>query len=257
VRASTSGARIQTGDAPQTAQPVVLEVADLTAGYGKHTVLRDVALAVRETELVALLGHNGAGKTTLLRSVIGQVKPAAGRVTLDGKDSTGAPPSATAVAGMSLVPQGQGVFPSLTIEENLTLAAATGGKRGASAVDLAETKGFVFDLFGMLAQRPKDRAGSLSGGQRQMLAIAMALMTKPRLMLLDEPSTGLAPVLVDEVMAAIRTVNRELGTSVLVVEQDIKRVLGVADRAYVLKLGSLVFAGTPAELEARDWSELF
>jgi branched-chain amino acid transport system ATP-binding protein len=236
---------------------VVLEVADLTAGYGKHTVLRDVALAVRETELVALLGHNGAGKTTLLRSVIGQVKPAAGRVTLDGKDSTGAPPSATAVAGMSLVPQGQGVFPSLTIEENLTLAAATGGKRGASAVDLAETKGFVFDLFGMLAQRPKDRAGSLSGGQRQMLAIAMALMTKPRLMLLDEPSTGLAPVLVDEVLAAVRTVNRQLGTSVLVVEQDIKRVLGVADHAYVLKLGSLVFAGTPAELGARDWSELF
>jgi branched-chain amino acid transport system ATP-binding protein len=235
----------------------VLDVRDLTAGYGKHTVLRDVSLAVREAELVALLGHNGAGKTTLLRSVIGRVKPAAGRIALDGNDSTGATPSATAVAGMSLVPQGQGVFPSLTIEENLTLAAATGSRRGASASTLADTKAFVFDLFGILRERPGDRAGSLSGGQRQMLAISMALMTQPRLMLLDEPSTGLAPVLVQEVLAAVRTVNRELGTSVLVVEQDIKRVLGVADRAYVLKLGGLVFAGTPAELEARDWSELF
>ncbi|MET8354223.1 MULTISPECIES: ABC transporter ATP-binding protein [unclassified Micromonospora] len=249
---------MRTDDAPDgPGRPAVLAVADLTAGYAKHTVLRGVGLTVGEAELVALLGHNGAGKTTLLRSVTGQVKPAGGRVALDGGDFTGRPPSATAVAGMSLVPQGQGVFPSLTIEENLTLAAATGGKRGASASTLAETKAFVFDLFGILKHRPKDRAGSLSGGQRQMLAISMALMTQPRLMLLDEPSTGLAPVLVDEVLAAVRTVNRELGTSVLVVEQDIKRVLGVADRAYVLKLGALVFAGTPAQLETRDWAELF
>jgi branched-chain amino acid transport system ATP-binding protein len=258
VRASTTGPRTSAGAAPGGAtQAAVLDVREVTAGYGKHTVLRDVSLAVHESEVVALLGHNGAGKTTLLRAVIGRVKPAAGHVELDGRDSTGMPPSATAVAGMSLVPQGQGVFPSLTIEENLMLAAATGGKRGASASTLADTKAFVYELFGILEKRPKDRAGSLSGGQRQMLAISMALMTQPRLMLLDEPSTGLAPVLVDEVLAAVRKVNRELGTSVLVVEQDIKRVLGVADRAYVLKLGSLVFAGTPAELEARDWSELF
>jgi branched-chain amino acid transport system ATP-binding protein len=249
---------VQTPDAPDaTGSPQVLDVADVVAGYGKNTVLRGVGLTVGESELVALLGHNGAGKTTLLRSIVGQVKPAEGRVLLDGTDFTGRPPSATAVAGMSLVPQGQGVFPSLTIEENLTLAAATGAKRGASAGTLADSKAFAFDLFGILKQRPKDRAGSLSGGQRQMLAISMALMTQPRLMLLDEPSTGLAPVLVDEVLAAVRKVNTELGTSVLVVEQDIKRVLGVADRAYVLKLGGLVFAGTPAQLETRDWSELF
>jgi branched-chain amino acid transport system ATP-binding protein len=239
-----------------TAEPV-LRVDGLTAGYGKHVVLDDVSLTVGEGELVALLGHNGAGKTTALRSIIGQVRPKTGSIHLDGTPVTGLSPAVTAQRGMSLVPQGHGVFPTMTIDENLRLAGAVAGRRSTNPRPQDEVHTFVLDMFEILKKRPKDKAGSLSGGQRQMLAISMALMTQPRLMLLDEPSTGLAPVLVDEVLAAVRTVNRELGTSVLLVEQDTKRVLGVSDRVYVIKLGVGVFAGTPEEMRQQDWSQLF
>jgi branched-chain amino acid transport system ATP-binding protein len=235
----------------------VLHVGGLHAGYGKHVVLDDVSLSVGEGELVALLGHNGAGKTTALRAITGQVRPASGRIHLDGADVTGMSPAATAKRGMSMVPQGHGVFPSMTIDENLRLAAAVAAKRSDNPRSQDEVRSFVLDMFPILKDRGKDKAGSLSGGQRQMVAISMALMTQPRLMLLDEPSTGLAPVLVDEVLAAVRTVNRELGTSVLLVEQDTKRVLQVADRVYVIKLGVRVFTGTPDEMRQQDWSQLF
>jgi branched-chain amino acid transport system ATP-binding protein len=239
-----------------TAEPV-LRVDGLTAGYGKHVVLDGVTLTVGEGELVALLGHNGAGKTTALRSIIGQVRPKAGSIHLDGAPVTGMSPAVTAKLGMSMVPQGQGVFPSMTVDENLRLAAAVAGRRSSNARPQDEVRAFVLDMFDILKKRPKDKAGSFSGGQRQMLAIGMALMTQPRLMLLDEPSTGLAPVLVDEVLAAVRKVNQELGTSVLLVEQDTKRVLAVSDRVYVIKLGVPVFDGTPAEMHQQDWSQLF
>jgi branched-chain amino acid transport system ATP-binding protein len=239
-----------------TAQPV-LRVEGLTAGYGKHVVLDDVSLHVGEGELVALIGHNGAGKTTALRSIVGQVRPKTGRIDLDGTAVTGMSPAATAALGMSLVPQGQGVFASMTVEENLRIASAVATRRSSNARSQEEVRSFVLDMFDILKKRPKDKAGSFSGGQRQMLAIGMALMTQPRLMLLDEPSTGLAPVLVDEVLAAVRTVNQELGTSVLLVEQDTKRTLAVSDRVYVIKLGVGVFAGTPDELHQQDWSQLF
>jgi branched-chain amino acid transport system ATP-binding protein len=232
----------------------VLRVEGLSAGYGKHQVLDAVSLEVAQGEFVALLGHNGAGKTTALRSIIGQVKPTAGTVSFDGEVLTGRPVHVTAAAGIGLVPQGQGVFPSLTIDENLALAASL---RTAADTSAAETREFVYELFGMLKERPRERAGSLSGGQRQMLAIAMALMTSPRILLLDEPSTGLAPVLVEEVLRAVKRINHELGTSVLVVEQDIRRVLPFADRLYVIKLGSVAFAGTPDEFHEQNWSELF
>lgn len=240
-----------------TTDAAVLRVDGLRAGYGKHVVLDDVALTVGEGELVALLGHNGAGKTTALRAITGQVRAAAGRIELDGRDVTAASPAATAKFGMSMVPQGQGVFPTMTIDENLRVAAALATSRSSNPRTQSEVRAFVADMFPILKDRGKAKAGSLSGGQRQMVAISMALMTQPRLMLLDEPSTGLAPVLVDEVLAAVRTVNRELGTSVLLVEQDTKRVLRVADRVYVIKLGMQVFTGTPDEMHQQDWSQLF
>lgn len=235
----------------------VLRVEGLTAGYGKHIVLDDVSLSVGEGELVALLGHNGAGKTTALRSIIGQVHPRSGSVRLGGEPVTGMSSAATAKLGMSLVPQGHGVFPTMTIDENLRLAGAVADRRDTNPRPQSEVRDFVLDMFEILKDRPQAKAGTLSGGQRQMLAISMALMTQPRLMLLDEPSTGLAPVLVDEVLAAVRTVNRELGTSVLLVEQDTKRTLGVSDRVYVIKLGVGVFAGSPDEMRQQDWSQLF
>jgi branched-chain amino acid transport system ATP-binding protein len=241
------------GDAP-AGESSTLRVVGLSAGYGKHQVLDRVSLEVAQGEFVALLGHNGAGKTTALRSIIGQVKPTAGTVSFNGEEFTGRPVHATTAAGIGLVPQGQGVFPSLTIDENLALASSLRPRGDAS---VAEARDFVYELFGMLKDRPRARAGSLSGGQRQMLAIAMALMTSPRIVLLDEPSTGLAPVLVEEVLRAVKRINHELGTSVLVVEQDIRRVLPFADRLYVIKLGAVAFAGTSDEFRARDWSELF
>ena len=234
----------------------VLDVNGISAGYGKHLVLNDVSFNVGKGELVALLGHNGAGKTTALRAIVGQLQPKKGSVSLCDRDMTGQPPHVTAQSGICLVPQGQGVFPSMTIDENLSLAAAIAGHK-KDARPTEDVRAFVFDVFGILKKRPKDKAGSLSGGQRQMLAISMALMTQPKLMLLDEPSTGLAPVLVDAVLAAVRTVNQELGTSVLLVEQDINRVLNVSDRVYVIKLGAQVFDGTPEQMRDQDWSLLF
>ncbi|MCU1669243.1 MAG: livF2 [Blastococcus sp.] len=243
------------GGAATTAE--VLRVEGLQAGYGKHVVLDDVSLTVGEGELVALLGHNGAGKTTALRAITGQLRPSRGRIQLDGRDVTGSSAALTAKLGMSMVPQGQNVFASMTIDENLRLAAAVAGGRPSNPRSAQDVRSFVLDMFPILKDRGKDKAGSLSGGQRQMVAISMALMTQPRLMLLDEPSTGLAPVLIDEVLAAVRTVNQQLGTSVLLVEQDTKRVLRVSDRVYVIKLGVPVFSGTPHEMHQQDWSQLF
>jgi branched-chain amino acid transport system ATP-binding protein len=250
------GAASGTGGGSATTAEV-LRVEGLHAGYGKHVVLDDVSLVVGEGELVALLGHNGAGKTTALRTITGQLRPSRGRVEIDGRDVTGQSAAVTAKLGMSMVPQGQNVFPSMTIDENLRLAAAVAAGRAENPRSQDEVRAFVQEMFPILTKRGKEKAGALSGGQRQMVAISMALMTQPRLMLLDEPSTGLAPVLVDEVLAAVRTVNQELGTSVLLVEQDTKRVLRVSDRVYVIKLGVPVFTGTPDEMHQQDWSQLF
>lgn len=251
-----SGAQQEIAGDPTTIVEV-LSAEGLRAQYGKHLVLDDVSLTVGQGELVAILGHNGAGKTTALRAITGQVRPSEGRIRLDGEDVTGQSPAATAKLGMSMVPQGQGVFPTMTIDENLRLASAVASGRAGNSRSQEEVRDFLNEMFPLLRDRSKAKAGSLSGGQRQMVAISMALMTQPRLMLLDEPSTGLAPVLVDEVLAAVRRVNRELGTSVLLVEQDIKRVLSVADRVYVIKLGVPVFTGTPNQMHQQDWSRLF
>ena len=227
----------------------LLQVRGLCASYGKHRVLSGVDLDVRRGEFLGLLGHNGAGKTTLLRCVLGLMAPTAGAIRVEGKDIGGHSPAAVVARGISMVPQGDTVFPRLTVQEHLRLSSRRRG--GGSTWDV------VFDLFPILKERRHRPAGEMSGGQRQMLAIGCALAQEPKVMLLDEPSTGLAPVLVDQVLDAIARINADLGTSVIVVEQDAPRLMRYCDRLQVIKLGTTVFQGTTDELRARDWLELF
>lgn len=214
-----------------------LDVAGVSAGYGAHEVLRDVSMSLRENEVVSLLGHNGAGKSTLLNAIAGSLRPTGGSVMLDGASLVGRGSARVAQDGIALVPQGRGVFPNLSIGENLQLG---GGVARRSPRPQKVTLEFVLDLFPALSARLHEPAGTLSGGQQQMVAIGTALMTSPRLLLLDEPSTGLAPVLVHTMLEQIRAVHHELGIGVLIVEQNIHEALRVSDRAYVLRLGEMV-----------------
>lgn len=241
---------VERSDAAQ--EEPILCATNLVAGYGKRTVLHGVDLAVGSGQFMGLIGHNGAGKSTLLRCLMGLTKPSRGTVATAGEDVTGSSAATMVRRGVSLVPQGNTVFPNLTIHEHLKLCG-----RGRSRADLRTAIDTSFDLFPVLRERRTGYAGEMSGGQRQMLAIACALVQGPRVMLLDEPSIGLAPILVDQVMEAITRINSELDTSVLVVEQDAPRLMRQADRIVVLKLGETVFEGTPGDLKSRDWLELF
>ncbi len=230
--------------AADAARDALLDVRDLVAGYGRVEVLRGVSLHVQPGEIVALLGSNGAGKSTLNNTVCGLVPASAGRVGFDGADLTGAHYRDVVRAGLIQVPEGRRVFPNLTVRENLELGAFARGRerRGANLER-------VFATFPRLHERVAQRAGTMSGGEQQMLAIGRALMAEPRLLILDEPSLGLSPLLVEEMFALIRRLHAE-GLSILLVEQNVGQSLEVADRAYVLENGSLRFAGTPAELLA-------
>jgi branched-chain amino acid transport system ATP-binding protein len=222
----------------------ILEVSGLVAGYGKKTVVRGIDLAVAEREIVTILGHNGAGKTTLLRTVFGLAKPSAGRVRLAARDITGRAPSLNIADGLAMVPQGHGIFRTLSVLQNLEL----GGFEIASAQVRAERLDRVFGLFPLLKERVRQIGGTMSGGQQQMLAIGMALMSEPRVLLLDEPSIGLAPALVERVMQSIREINATHGTTIVLVEQNLKHGLAVAHRAVVLNRGEKRFDGDPMEL---------
>lgn len=216
---------------------IELEVDAVTAGYGRHTVLRDVSMRVADNEIVTLLGHNGAGKSTLLRAIAGSLDIESGDVRYGGVSQLGRGAARIAQDGVALVPQGRGIFPTLSIGENLRLGAGV----ARHVTDRTRvTLDFVLDLFPALADRLHEDAGTLSGGQQQMVAIGTALMASPRLLLLDEPSTGLAPVLVQTMLDQIRSVHQELGVGVLIVEQNIHEALRVSDRAYVLRLGEMV-----------------
>ncbi len=216
----------------------LLQVTGLTAGYGKIVVLRDIALTIAAGEAVALLGPNGAGKTTLLRAMSGLL-PCTGRVLFAGKDISGASPRETVNAGLVHVVEGHRVFTQLSVFDNLLLAGY-GLARDVRATQVEEALAF----FPEIAAKRNDRAVTLSGGQQQMLAVAQGLVARPRLLMLDEPSAGLSPVLVDRVLAAVSRL-REAGTAVLLVEQLIEKALGVADRVYALARGSIVLeAGT-------------
>jgi branched-chain amino acid transport system ATP-binding protein len=220
----------------------VLTVSEVSAGYGRVPVLHDVALAVGPGEVVALLGANGAGKTTLLRVISGQLRPSAGSVDFDGRELVGLRPERVVTAGVALVPEGRRLFAGLSVRENLLLGGYS--RRGD---DLAPDLERVFGLFPRLAQRAEQPAGRLSGGEQQMAAIGRALMARPRLLMIDELSLGLAPTVVDDLIDLLPGLARE-GTAILLVEQDVEAALAVAARGYVLELGSIVKQGPAAAL---------
>ncbi len=220
----------------------MLEVDDVHTYYGDSHVLHGLSLRVGAGEVVAILGRNGMGKTTLVRSVIGFTPPRAGAIRFKGEDVTRWPSYRTVARGMGLVPQGRRVFPSLSVRENLEVAYRNGGRWSLEQ---------VFALFPRLRERQDNRGGQLSGGEQQMLAIARALMTNPELLLMDEPTEGLAPLLVRQIAAVIAELKRE-GLSILLVEQNMPMALGVADRVHVLSRGQIVHSGTAAELRAND-----
>jgi branched-chain amino acid transport system ATP-binding protein len=223
----------------------LLSLEAVRAGHGAGAdVLHDIDLVVEEGELVCLIGANGAGKTTLLRTVMGLLRPRGGRISFDGRSIGGLPTPAIARLGASLVPEGRGVFPGLTVLDNLRLAATPWG--GAAAA-LAREFARVFALFPILAERRDQLAWSLSGGQQQMLAIGRALVARPRLMLLDEPSLGLAPNLVEQVFDTLLDINRQ-GVAILLVEQNALMALEVSQRGYVLELGRISAADAAATL---------
>jgi len=224
----------------------VLEVRGLRSGYRRSTVLQGVDLDVPEGRVLGLLGRNGVGKTTLISTLMGIVTPSAGTVRLDGVDLAGRRPDVVARAGVALVPQGRRVWAPLTVTEHLDLAARRGRGRGPWDIDR------VLDLLPRLGERRRHAAGQLSGGEQQMLAIARALMARPKVMLLDEPSLGLAPKLVKDIFEIIRRINRERGVTVLLVEQNANIALHTADYGYVLELGRIVMDDTCERLLEKD-----
>ena len=223
----------------------LLEVDSIDAAYGNVQVLWDVSLSVERGETVALLGANGAGKTTTLKMICGDLTPAAGDVRFDGESIGDVPHEEVVAKGVAHVPEGREIFTDSSVRENLELGAYV--DRSGVEERLAE----VYGVFPRLEERVDQRAGTLSGGEQQMLAIGRGLMSDPDLLLLDEASLGLAPVLVEDVFAAIERINEE-GTTVLLVEQDIYNALGVADRGYVIKTGRITLSGTAAELAEDD-----
>jgi branched-chain amino acid transport system ATP-binding protein len=225
----------------------MLAIDDLSTGYGRVRVLFDVSLTVGEGEVVALIGANGAGKSTLLRTVAGLLPAWRGHVTFEQDDITGLDSHQRVARGIALVPEGRMLFYPMTVEENLRLGAYRRGD--ASAIE--EDCRLVFDLFPVLAERRSQTAGTLSGGEQQMLAIGRALMSRPRLLLLDEPSLGLAPMIIREIFGVLDRL-RERGLTIFLVEQDAKIALKHADRGYVMRTGTIALSGSASELIAND-----
>ena len=225
---------------------MLLQVDGLEAGYGAKRVIDGVSLAVGEREIVAVLGHNGGGKTTLLNALFGVIRPTKGRVNFKDRDITGQKPSANVAAGIGYSPQGAEVFKSLTVTDNLLI----GGFPLADQKSVAARIGGVQELFPALYERRHIRAGSLSGGERQMLALGTLLVSSPKLVILDEPSGGLSPLMVAKMYEAIENIARKLDASVLLVEQDADNALEIADRAYVMANGRITFDGAAKELAA-------
>jgi branched-chain amino acid transport system ATP-binding protein len=220
--------------------PELLTIDRLTAGYGEAVVLNEVSLVLPQGQSLALLGRNGMGKTTLINSIVGVTRFIGGTISLDGRELTSLRPDQRAHAGIGWVPQERNIFRSLTLEENLTAVARPG----------RWTVARIYELFPRLAERRRNLGNQLSGGEQQMLAVGRALILNPRVILLDEPLEGLAPILVEELLAALKRIIRDEGMSAILVEQNAQKVLGVTDRAAILERGCVVYEGLSADLLA-------
>jgi branched-chain amino acid transport system ATP-binding protein len=225
----------------------VLKIRDLSVHYGKIKAVRQIDMDIAQGEIVSLIGANGAGKSTTLRALSGLVKAAGGSVEFEGKDITGWSAKAIVEAGISHCPEGRQIFPRMTVMENLELGAYT--RKDTKNLSVEYDK--IFEYFPVLAQRRSQMGGTLSGGEQQMLAIGRALMSKPKLLLLDEPSLGLAPLLVEKIFEIIQNINRE-GMTVLLIEQNAWQALNIANRGYVMETGSVAVTGAAAELLHND-----
>ena len=226
----------------------MLEIRKLEAGYGALRVLRGVSLAVPQGKVVALLGGNGAGKTTTMKTVVGVVRATGGEIKLDGERIDRLPSHAIFARGIALVPQGRELFPDMTVAENLELGALARGSTGGKRADLLED---VFDKFPRLRERTAQRAGSLSGGEQQMLATGRALMSRPTVLLLDEPTNGLAPLIVQELARTLKRLN-EAGQTILLVEQNVRVALSIADYVYVIRTGEIVLESDARKIDDAD-----
>jgi branched-chain amino acid transport system ATP-binding protein len=223
----------------------VLSLQDVRVFYGAIQAVKGISLEVRERELVTIVGANGAGKTTTLRTISGIYRPATGSITFEGRNLAALPSHEIVALGISQAPEGRQIFGSLSVRDNLMLGATRRADRGAIAQELD----YLVSLFPVLGERMNQSGGTLSGGEQQMLAIARALMAKPRLLLLDEPSLGLAPMLVNRIFAVISRL-KETGVTILLVEQNARKALEIADRAYVMETGRVILSGDARELAA-------
>ncbi len=225
----------------------MLEVSNLHAGYGDAEVLFGIDLSVAPGEVVAIVGSNGTGKTTLLRAISGAIRPTSGSIRLDGEELAGLPAHQMVGRGLVMVPEGRRLFPRLSVQKNLEIGAYSARARP----HLTETLAQVYDLFPILRERSQQLGGTLSGGQQQMCAIARGLIATPQVLMLDEVSLGLAPVMISRVYDAIRAI-RDRGVTLLLVEQNVNQALAVADRAYVINHGRVALSGTGAELKDNE-----
>lgn len=225
----------------------MLKVQELFVSYGPIEAIHGVSFEIKEREIVSILGSNGAGKTTILKTISGILKPKSGVITFDGKVINGLDPSLIVKEGIIHVPEGRHIFPDLTVKENLLL-----GGYFLNQKEIKERLLYVFSIFPILKDRVNQKAGSLSGGEQQMLAIGRGLMAKPKILLLDEPSLGLAPIVITNIFNILYDLSKKEGLSVLLVEQNAKKALAISDRAYILMNGVIILSGESSELKDKD-----
>ncbi len=223
----------------------ILKISDLKVNYGGIEAVKGISFDVPEGEIVTLIGSNGAGKSSTLRTIAGLVKPAGGTISLQGEDITGKDPTAIVTKGVTLVPEGRRIFPDMTVLENLKIGAYL------RKDDLTDDLNWVFELFPRLKERSWQAGGTLSGGEQQMLAVGRALMSRPRVLMMDEPSLGLAPLVVRDIFGIIQEINKQ-GVTILLIEQNANMALKIADIGYVLETGRIMLTGTGSELLAND-----